>query len=367
MKIGIPREVRAGEARVGMTPAGVRELVRMGHHVWIERGAGVRSGFADQAYIDAGAELVYSPQEVYWRADLVIKVVRPTAPEFAMLKDGTTLLGFLQLASARQQKIEALLDKRITAIALESIATDTGDLPVIHAMSQIGGRMMPGLAARYLEIEGGGNGVLLAGVPGVPPAEVVIIGTGVFGQVAARAFTRVGASVYALDRQVQQLLATERRCEPGRVATMMAHPENIAKVIRFADVVVTAAGVSGQRAPILIDEQLLREMRTGSLIMDVSINQGGCVATSRPTSHADPVFRHAGITHYCVPNIPAAVARTATHALANITWPFIEHIVSRGTDQAIAENRAVARGVWTHRGELVQYTPAHEQEVTPWD
>ena len=195
----------------------------------------------------------------------------------------------------------------------------------------------------------------------------MIIGAGVFGQVAARAFTRVGASVYVLDRQVRQLLATERRCEPGRVSTMMAHPDNIAKVIRFADVVVTAASNSGQRAPILIDDQLLRSMRPGSLIMDVSINGGGCVASSRPTSHADPVFRYAGITHYCVPNIPAAVARTATHALTNIAWPFIEHIVSRGVDQALIENQAVARGVWTHRGELVQYDAVSDQEPIVWE
>lgn len=367
MKIGIPREVREGEARVGMTPAGVRELVAMGHQVFVEHAAGERSGFADQAYIDAGADLVYSPQEVYWRAEMIVKVVRPTAAEFDLLQDGATLVGFLQLASIRQHKIETLLRKRVTAIALESIATDNGDLPVIHAMSQIGGRMMPGLAARYLEIEGGGNGVLLAGVPGVSPAEVIIIGAGVFGQVAARAFTRIGASVYVLDRQVRQLLATERRCEPGRVSTMMAHPENIAKVLRFADVVVTAASNAGQRAPMLIDDALLRTMRPGSVIMDVSINNGGCVASSRPTSHADPVFRYAGITHYCVPNIPAAVARTATHALANITWPFIEHIVSRGVDLAIAENQAVARGVWAHRGELVQFAGAADQEPIAWD
>ena len=190
MHIGVPREVRDGEARVGMTPIGVRQLVGLGHGVYVERGAGERSGFADTEYIDSGAQLVYSPEELYWRSDLVVKVVRPTSEEFRLLREDSTLIAFLQLASARRGKIETLLAKRVTAIALETIETDDGDLPVIHSMSQIGGRMTPGLAARYLEIGNGGNGVLLSGVPGVPPAEVVIIGAGMFGQEIGRASCR---------------------------------------------------------------------------------------------------------------------------------------------------------------------------------
>jgi alanine dehydrogenase len=287
--------------------------------------------------------------------------VRPTEKEFALLREDCTLLSFLQLASARQDKIDTLLRKRVTAIALEMIETDEGDLPVIHAMSQIGGRMMPGLAARFLEIGSGGNGVLLSGVPGVPPAEVVVVGAGMFGQETALAFARTGASVYVLDRQLGHLIKTEQRCAHWPVTTMLAHRETIAKAIAFADVVVTAASVPGQRAPILIDEAMLATMRPRSLIMDVSITQGGCVATSRPTTHHDPVFTHTGIVHYCVPNIPAAVARTATHALVNSSWPFIEMIAGRGPDIAMVSSQAIARGVWTHRGELMQHLgPRHD-------
>ena len=354
MHIGIPREVRDGEARVGMTPAGVRRLVAMEHQIFVERGAGERSGFADSAYIEAGADLVYSPEEVYKRSNLIVKVVRPTEAEFTLLGEDSTLISFLQLASARPDKVETLLSKQITAIALESIETDDGDLPIIHAMSQIGGRMMPGLAARFLEVANGGNGVLLSGVPGVPSAEVVIIGAGMFGQETARAFAHAGASVYLLDRQMRQLIQAEQRCAQWRITTMLANPETIAKAIRFADVVVTAASDPGQRAPLLIDAAMLKTMRPRSLVMDVSITQGGCVETSRPTTHRDPVFFHDGIIHYCVPNIPAAVARTATHALTNSTWPIIETIATHGPDAAMAQDSAIARGVWTHRGELVQ-------------
>ncbi len=354
MNIGIPREVRDGEARVGMTPIGVRQLVEMGQQVFVETGAGERSGFADTTYAEAGAELVYSPEEVYWRSDLVIKVVRPTEEEFGLLRDDSTLIAFLQLVSARPGKIETLLRKRITAIALETIETDDGDLPVIHAMSQIGGRMMPGLAARFLEIGCGGNGVLLSGVPGVPPAEVVIIGAGMFGQETALAFARAGASVYLLDNRIGQLAKAEQHCGQCRISTMLALPETIAKVVRFADVIVTAASDTGQRAPILITEPMLSTMRPRSLIMDVSITQGGCVETSRPTTHHDPVFTYANIIHYCVPNIPAAVARTATHALVNATWPLIELVARLGPDMAINVNSTITRGVWTHRGKIIQ-------------
>jgi alanine dehydrogenase len=354
MDIGIPREVRDGEARVGITPVGVRNLATMGHQVFVERGAGERSGFADSAYIEAGADLVYSPEEVYKRSNLIVKVVRPTEAEFALLTENSTLISFLQLMAARPDKVETLLAKQITAIALESIETDDGDLPIIHAMSQIGGRMMPGLAARFLEVGNGGNGVLLSGLPGVPAAEVVIIGAGMFGQETARAFAHAGANVYLLDCQMRPLMQAEQRCAQWQITTMLANPETIAKAIRFADVVVTAASDPGQRAPRLIDTAMLKTMRPRSLIMDVSITQGGCVETSRPTTHREPVFLHDGIIHYCVPNIPAAVARTATHALTNSTWPIIETIATYGPSAAIAHDSMIARGVWTHCGELVQ-------------
>lgn len=363
MKIGVPREVREGESCVSLTPVGVRRLVSMGHRVCVERGAGERVGFPDQSYIEAGAQLVYSPEEVYWRSDLITKVERPTFDEFTLFQDNATLVSFLQLAAARPSKIETMLEKQITAIALETIETDEGELPVIHAMSQIGGRMTPGVAARFLDIGNGGSGVLISGVPGVPPAEVVIIGAGMFGQETALAFAHAGARVYVLDRDVKPLTELEQRAGRGSIITMLAHPETIAQVITVADVIVTAASRPGKRAPLLITEPMVRTMRPGSLIMDVSITQGGCVETSRPTTLRDPVFTYADITHYCVPNIPAAVARTTTKALANSTWPIIEMIAEMGIDKTIEQNRAIARGVWTHRGELVQQSVSPDSDM----
>ncbi len=354
MKIGIPREIREGESCVSLTPVGVRHLVNMDHRVYVEQGAGERVGYSDHSYADAGAELVYSAEEVYWRSDLITKVERPTAEEFDLLKEDSTLISFLQLAAARPDTVATLLHKRINAIAMETIESDDGELPVIHAMSQIGGRMTPGLAARFLDIGNGGSGVLIAGVPGVPPANVVIIGAGMFGQETALAFVQAGAHVTVLDRQVKPLGELEQRVPLGRIRTRLAHPETIAQVISDADVVVTAASVPGKRAPMLITRDMVRSMRPGSLIMDVSITQGGCVETSRPTSLREPVFTYANVTHYCVPNIPAAMARTTTQALANSTWPFIEMIAERGLEATIEENRAIARGVWTYQGELTQ-------------
>lgn len=350
MHIGIPREMRDGEARVSLTPISVRQISSLGHTVVVERNVGAASGFSDQDYTSAGAMLVYSAEEVYRRSDLIIKVMRPTMQEVEQMRDGTALMSFLHLASAPPSRIEALIRNRLTAIAFESIETDSGDRPVIHAMSMIGGRLVPFLASHFLEIGSGGNGVLLSGAPGVPPAEVVIIGAGMFGQEAARVLTNLGASVYVLDRDVNRLIETEQRCKPRRVITMLAHSETIAKVIRFADVVIAAVNQPGHRAPIVITEQMIRTMRPGSLVMDIAIDQGGCVETSRPTTHRDPVFRYAGVTHYCVPNIAAAVARTSTNALANALWPFLEQIAHEGVQGAIDHNPALARAAWIRNG-----------------
>lgn len=350
--IGVPRESREGEARVGLTPLFARRLTAGGHQVVVERGAGVRAGFADQEYVDSGAQIVFSPEEVFWRADLIAKVSRPTEAETALLREGSALLGLLHLASARRSRIETLLERKITAIALETIDDGQGDQPIIHAMSAIGGRMTPGIAARLLEIGAGGNGVLLSGVPGVPPAEVVVIGAGVFGQEAARAFLNVGASVTVLDSQQRRLAQIEERTH-GHVVTMPASEELIGKALGFADVVVTAAAVSGTRAPLLVSEEQVRLMRPGSVIIDAAIDLGGNVATSRPTTHGTPTFSVHNVTHYCVPNMPAAVARTATHALALHVGPLIELLASYGVPGAVERHAGLASGVWTHEGQLM--------------
>jgi len=354
MNIGVPRERRPNEYRVGLTPAGVELLTAGGHTCYVEKEAGKGAGFSDVDYERAGARIVYSPEEAYGRADLVLKVVRPTAEEVDWLRDGCTLLGFLHLAAGRRERVEDLLIKRITAIAYETIQNDDGTLPVLKPLSQAAGRMAPQVAATLLQNDRGGKGILLGGVPGVPPAEVVIIGAGTVGSAAARAFLSAGASVYVLDRDLTRLQQLDAMYDPGsRLVTMVSHSFNLRKVMKFADVVVGAVLQPGARAPMLVTREMVRTMKPRSVIMDISIDQGGCVETSRPTTHRDPTFIEENVTHYCVPNMTSVVARTATHALNNAAWPFIYEIAMSGLDATLAGHPELRRGVATHDGKIV--------------
>ncbi len=350
MNIGVPRERRVSEQRVGLTPAGVELLVADGHQCHVEQGAGLGAGFSDEDYARAGARIVYSGEEAYGRADLVIKVARPTVAELAWLRPRQTVLAFWHLASASPDNLEVLLRQNITAIAYETIQADDGTLPVLRPMSQIAGRMAANVAAYLLQNDHGGKGILLGGVPGVPPAEVVILGAGVVGACAARAFSGMGANVYVLDRELRRLEAVASRCE--RTVTMLAHPVNISKTARFADVLVGAVLVPGARAPLLVSRQLVSEMRPRSVILDIAIDQGGCVETSRPTSHGTPTFVAENVIHYCVPNMAGVLGRTATHALGNAALPFVQLLAAAGAEAAIARSPALARGVATHAGEI---------------
>ena len=352
MNIGIPKERRDLERRVGLTPYGVDLLTRAGHICYVETEAGLGAGFTDYHYERAGGRIVYSGEEAYGRADLVLKAVRPTDEEMEWLLEGQILAGFLHLASARRRKIKVLLEKRITAIAYEMIEEDDGTLPVLHTMSEVAGRMAPQLAATFLQSDHGGRGVLLSGVPGIPPARVAILGAGVLGTNAARAFYGLGAHVYVLDRSLEKLRQIDQQFN-GCITTMVAYPFNIARVARFVEVLIGAILTPGARAPIIVTREMVRSMKKGAIILDFSIDQGGCVETSRPTTLRDPIFIEEGVVHFCVPNVPGAVPRTATHAFNNAVWPCIRHIAEMGLEQALEELPALARGVATKDGKIL--------------
>ncbi len=352
MDISIPKERRDAEYRVALTPAAVRQLVERGHRVYVERGAGEGSGFMDQDYLDAGATVVYSPEEAYHRGTLIVKVARPLQQEIDWLHEGQIIMAFMHLASAHPNKVASFLERKVTAIGYETIQEEDGYLPVLHPISMIAGRMAPHIASRLLQNDAGGKGILLGGVPGVAPAEIVIIGAGTVGTEAALAFSHAGASVYALDINPRALERLERYSD-RRVVTLSATPHNINKVIRFADVLVLAVLKPGYRAPLVIRRNMLKRMRRRAILIDFSIDQGGAAETSRPTSHRSPTFVVDGIIHYCVPNITGVVGRTATHAISNALLPFVCAIANDGLDKAIAEYPALKRGINTHNGEIV--------------
>lgn len=352
MNICIPKERRDSEYRVGLTPAGVQLLTNASHTCFIESKAGVGSGFSDYDYQQAGGQIVYSGDEVYGRADLLLKVARPTAQEFDWMREECTIMGFLHLSAGRSEKAVMLLEKNITAVGYEIIQEDDGSLPVLIPLSQLGGRMTPQIAATFSQNNYGGKGILLGGVPGVPPAEVVIIGGGTSGTAAALNFLGMGASVYMLDRNLNRLREIDHQFQ-GRVVTMVSHSFNIEKVCGFADVLVGAVLVPGARTPIIVDRNFIKSMRPRSVVIDLSIDQGGCIETSRPTTNSDPTYIDEQIIHYCVPNMTGVLGRTATHALGNASWPFVQIIAEIGIEKALKANMALKHGLYTHHGDIV--------------
>ncbi len=350
MNIGIPKERRPFEFRVGLSPAGVEILSQHGHTVFVEHEAGLGSGFTDEEYEQTGAHIVYSTDEVYGRADLVLKVARPTEEEITFLQPGSTLAGLLSLPSASQSKIDGLLNNKVTAIAYEQIREPDGSLPVLRPFSQIGGAMAAEVAARLLHSDQGGRGILLGGIPGVPPAEVVILGAGTAGTYAARAFTGLGAHVTVLDKDINAL---QRISQSGmNVITMLSTERNIVRCCVFANVLVGAVLVPGARAPILVSRATVQKMKPRSVIIDISIDEGGCVETSHPTTHDRPSYIEENVVHYCVPNMPGIVARTATHGFVNVATPYILQIADLGVEKAMAENPAIEAAINTYHGEI---------------
>ena len=350
MNIGIPKEKRKFEYRVGLSPAGVEMLTRQGHNCYVEHNAGLSAGFEDQEYEDAGARVAYSPHEVFGRADLLLKVARPLEEEIGWLRPGTAIAGLLHLGSARHNKIEELLENRITAIAYEQITLADGTVPIRRPMSEIGGALAAQIGARLLQTNSGGKGVLVGGGPGVPPAEVAVIGAGVAGGCAVRTFVGMGAHVTVLDTDLAALQRIYKE-QPGLV-TMISNPVNLARVCTFADLVVGAIWVPDERPPEIITRQMVRSMKPRSVLMDLSIDEGGCIETSRPTTHEHSTYVEEGVIHYAVPNMPSVVARTATYAFVAAAFPFIAEIADRGVEAAIESNPAIGAGVATHQGEV---------------
>jgi alanine dehydrogenase len=354
MNIGIPKERRPFEFRVGLSPAGVEILTQKQNQVYVEHEAGVGAGFSDQEFEKAGARIVYSADEVFMRADLLLKVARPMKEELEWMRPRTTVLGLLHLASSREDKVDVLLEKKITSIAYEQIEEADGSLPVLRPFSQIGGRMTATIAARLLQNNWGGKGILLGGVPGVPPAEVLILGGGVVGHFATEAFLGLGAHVTVIDKDVKVLQKVYDRFPT--VVTMISTKRNIERSTSYADVVVGALLISGERTPTLITREMIRAMKPRSVLIDVSIDQGGCSETSRPTTHELSTYVDEGVIHYCVPNMPGVVARTATHAFVNAAMPYIEELANAGVEETIQRNAAIGKAVNTHDGKLVHLT-----------
>lgn len=351
MNIGIPKERRPFEYRVGMTPTGVQILTRKKHVCYVEHDAGLGAGFSDQEFEQSGARIVYTPHEVFGRSDLLLKVSRPVFDEIKWLRPGTSLAGLLHLNSSRKEKIDALLENQITAISLEQIQLIDGSNPVRRPLAQIGGLTAPQIAAVLMQNDTGGKGILLGGVAGVPPAEVVILGAGVAGTCATQAFRGMGAHVTVFDTNINALQRINERFPS--VVTMISNDVDIARVCAFTDVLVGAILVQGERTPIIVTREMVRGMKPRAIIIDISIDEGGCVETSRPTTHDHPTFIEEGVTHYCVPNIPGVVARTATIAYINAAFPYILELANKGIDRAIHENPAIERAIGTHRGRMV--------------
>jgi alanine dehydrogenase len=356
--IGTPREIKDNERRVALTPDGIAALVQGGHTVLIEAGAGTGSGFADREYLAAGARVEPGPSAV-WAADMVVKVKEPLAKEFGHLHDGQMLFTYLHLAP-EPRLTEALLERRVTAIAYETIEGPQGELPILMPMSEVAGRMAPQVAAQLLTHMQGGLGKLLGGVPGVPPARVVVLGAGTVGAQAARVALGMGAQVTVFNRGLDRLRALDVAFG-GRIVTAAATPAAIAEAVRTADVLIGAVLVPGARAPIVVTEAMVKTMTPGAVIVDVAVDQGGCIETIHPTSHSNPTYLRHGVVHYAGPNLPGAVPRTSTIALCNTTLPFALELATRGFAQALKARPGLAAGVNTHNG-AITYQPVAEAQ-----
>jgi len=355
MIVGIPKERAAlmgvDEKRVALTPAGVRELSGLGATVWVAARAGEGAGFRDEEYRAAGAQLAYGNEEVIRRADLTLKVSRPRPDEWDWLPPGSGLMCWLHPLVAPPEFLSLLQERSLTALALERVQEDDGSLPILRPASEIAGRMAVQIAGRMLESHAGGRGVLLSGIPGIPPADVVILGAGTLGTNAARAFLGVGARVHLLDRDLRRLSDVDALLQ-GRAVTALATKSAIEKFVAFADVLIGAVHVPGKRAPVLVTEAMVQAMQPGALILDFSIDQGGCVETSTLTPHQDYVFTAHGVVHFCAPNVSALVARTASHAVNNALLPYLRRIVRHGLAEALKKNAALRRAVAAREGVL---------------
>ncbi|MEL6347053.1 MAG: alanine dehydrogenase [Myxococcota bacterium] len=366
MIVGVPKEIKPQEARVGVTPSGVDQLVKRGHAVLIESGAGIGSGIADDEYVRQGAVMVSSADELWSRAEMIWKVKEPIAPEYARMRPGQIIYAYLHLAPDLPQT-QALVDAGVIAVAFETIETADRRLPLLAPMSEVAGRLSVQAGARTLERPQGGRGVLLGGVPGVPPGRVAVIGGGVVGINAARMAMGLGADVTVLDVNLERLRWIDHTFG-GRIKTQASSPHAITEYVNDADLIIGAVLVTGARAPHLIRREHLATMKADAVLVDVAVDQGGCAETTRPTTHAEPTYIVDGVVHYAVANMPGAVPRTSTFALHNATMPYAVRIADLGWESACAQDSALAKGLNVVRGRVTHQAVAesHGMTYSPW-
>ena len=363
MIVGVPKEIKDHETRVGLVPSGATALREAGHRVLVETQAGKGSSITDQEYKEAGAEIVSSAAEVWRRADLIVKVKEPQPSEYGYFRPGLILFTYLHLAPLPELTTK-LVESQVNAVAYETIREPDGSLPLLTPMSEVAGRMAVQVGAQYLEAPNGGRGILLGGVPGVAPANAVIIGGGVVGHHAAKMAVGLGAHVTIIDRNLDRLRALDD-IYSSQVVTLASNSFTIRDAVRNADLVIGAVLIPGASAPKLVRREMLRDMKNGAVMVDVAIDQGGCFETSHATTHTDPIYFVEGVLHYCVSNMPAAVPHTSTFALTNATFPYLLQLCNKGLERACEQNPALCEGVNTYRG-YITYPGVAESQGLGW-
>jgi alanine dehydrogenase len=363
--VGIPKEVKDNEYRVAATPEGVRELVDAGHTVVIEERAGAGSGLAEERYKRSGAQFVATAEDVWREAEMILKVKEPLPSEFELMHEGQVLFTYLHLA-ANRELTEQLIDRRVDAVAYETVQLPDGRLPLLAPMSEIAGRMAPHVAAHFLEKEHGGRGVLLGGVSGVRPARVLVLGAGMAGANAAWIAAGMEAEVIVVDKNLDKLRFIDQ-IHKGRIITLMSDRLTLEQRVREADAVIGSVLLPGAKAPVIVTEEMVRSMRPGSVIVDIAIDQGGCVETSRMTTHSEPTYVVHDVVHYCVGNMPGAVPNTSTYALTNVTLPYVLDVAAKGLEAAVAADPTLAPGVNVYGGSVTNegVAQAHELPYVP--
>lgn len=365
MKIGLPKEIKDNEYRVGLTPAGVHALTAAGHTVYVQKSAGEGSGFADEQYVKAGGNLLDTADEIWETGDMIVKVKEPVAPEYPRMRENQLLFTYLHLAP-ELELTKQMLERKVTGVAYETITDSNGRLPLLTPMSEVAGRMSVQVGATFLEKMNGGRGILLGGVPGVPAANVVIIGGGIVGTEAAKMAVGLGAKVTIIDRNLDRL----RQLDDiflSKVQTLASSPYAIEEAISHADLVIGAVLVVGAAAPKLVTREMLKLVPSGAVLVDVAVDQGGCFETTHATTHSNPTFYEEGVLHYCVANMPGAVPRTSTFALTNATLPYALDLANKGFEKAIKDDKGLQEGVNTYAGKLTYKAVADSQglEYTP--
>ena len=361
MIIGVPKEIKISENRVGMTEAGVKQLVKEGHTVYVEKDAGVGSGITNDQYIKAGGKILDTKKEVYAKADMIVKVKEPLPDEYDLLKENQILYTYLHLA-AEPKLTKVLCERKVKSVAYETIQKEDGSLPLLTPMSEVAGRMATQIGAFYLQKDHGGKGILLGGVTGVRPGKVTIIGGGVVGTNAAKMAVGLGATVTILDVNASRLEYLDD-IFGGRVLTLYSNAQNIEQSVVESDLLIGGVLITGHKAPTLVSKQMISSMAKGSVVVDVAVDQGGCIETCRPTSHQHPTFEVDGVIHYCVPNMPGVVSRTSTYALTNVTLKYASMLAAMGVEEAIAKDKALFKGLNVYGGHVVYEPVARDLQM----